>query len=524
MDARFTRRRQDVAEADDKQDATATEVGTAQDVPQEGSEDKPIKKRKNGLYPAVSDELADVMKNGWADTERRGLEPIAQAAYTAARRAALSARFPGERIVVPAGNLRTRSNDTDYPFRAATEYVHLTGDQTEDAVLVLEPLDAGATPADGHGGGGHEATLYLLPRSDRENGEFWLSGQGELWVGRRNSLAEAEQLLGLPCRDVRKLAGELREATGPVRAVRGHDAGVEAALTDKVTAERDAELKVFLSELRLVKDEFEIGELQKACDSTARGFEDVVKVLDKAQATSERYIEGTFFLRARVEGNDVGYGSICAAGPHATTLHWVRNDGPVRSGDLLLLDAGVETHSLYTADVTRTLPVGGRFSPLQRKIYDAVHESQQAGIDAVKPGAAYRDFHEASQRVLAEKLVEWGLLEGPVERVLELALQRRWTLHGTGHMLGLDVHDCAQARTEAYVDCTLEPGMVLTVEPGLYFQADDLTVPEEYRGIGVRIEDDILVTPDGNRNLSGGLPRQADEVEAWMAGLLAPRG
>jgi Xaa-Pro aminopeptidase len=514
-----------VAEADDTQVATqvgAAEQATAQgpqdpetaDAAAEGAEDaaaaeKPIKQRKNGLYPAVSDELAAVMKTGWADTERHGLEPIAQAAQTAARRAALSARFPGERIVVPAGNLRTRSNDTEYPFRASTEYVHLTGDQTEDAVLVLEPLAEG----------GHQATAYLLPRSDRENGEFWLSGQGELWVGRRTSLTEAEQLLGLPCRDVRKVADELREATGPVRVVRGHDAGVEAALTDKVTAERDTELKVFLSELRLIKDAFEIGELQKACDSTARGFEDVVKVLDKAEATSERWIEGTFFLRARVEGNDVGYGSICAAGPHATTLHWVRNDGPVRSGELLLLDAGVETDTLYTADVTRTLPINGRFSPVQRKIYDAVYASQQAGIDAVKPGAAYRDFHEASQRVLAEKLVEWGLLEGPVERVLELALQRRWTLHGTGHMLGLDVHDCAQARTEAYVDCTLEPGMVLTVEPGLYFQADDLTVPEEYRGIGVRIEDDILVTADGNRNLSDGLPRQADEVEAWMASL-----
>jgi Xaa-Pro aminopeptidase len=179
----------------------------------------------------------------------------------------------------------------------------------------------------------------------------------------------------------------------------------------------------------------------------------------------------------------------------------------------------VETHSLYTADVTRTLPISGRFTGIQRKIYDAVYESQQAGIEAVKPGAAFRDFHDAAQRVLAEKLVEWGLLDGPVDRVLELALQRRWTLHGTGHMLGLDVHDCAAARTETYVNGTLEPGMVLTVEPGLYFQADDLTVPEEYRGIGVRIEDDILVTADGNRNLSAGLPRRSSEVESWMAAL-----
>ncbi|MFI2453608.1 aminopeptidase P family protein [Streptomyces sp. NPDC019539] len=474
----------------------------------EGTEE-PIKQRKNGLYPEVSDELAENMKSGWADTELHDLEPIAQAAHTERRRAALSARFPGERLVIPAGNLRTRSNDTEYAFRASTEYAYLTGDQSHDGVLVLEPT------ADGH-----EATVHLLPRSDRENGEFWLDGQGELWVGRRHSLAEAGRLLGIAAEDVRELPQKLREATGPVRVVRGHDAGVESALTDKVTAERDEELRVFLSEARLVKDEFEIAELQRACDATARGFEDVVKVLDRAEATSERYIEGTFFLRARVDGNDVGYGSICAAGPHATTLHWVRNDGAVRSGELLLLDAGVETTELYTADVTRTLPINGRFTELQRRIYDAVYEAQQAGIAAVKPGAPYRDFHDAAQRVLATRLVEWGLLgDLDVEKVLELGLQRRWTLHGTGHMLGMDVHDCAAARRETYVAGTLEPGMCLTVEPGLYFQADDLTVPEEYRGIGVRIEDDILVTEDGNRNLSAALPRQADEIEAWMARL-----
>ena len=478
----------------------------------ETEEAEPIKQRKNGLYPGISDELAENMKSGWADTELHGLEPIAQAEHTAARRAALSARFPGERLVIPSGNLKTRSNDTEYAFRASTEYAYLTGDQTHDSVLVLEPKGAGEA--------GHEATIYLLPRSDRENGEFWLNGQGELWVGRRHSLSEAEQRLGIPAKDVRELQAALTEATGPVRNVRGHDAGIESALTDKVTAERDEELRVYLSEARLVKDAFEIAELQKACEITARGFEDVVKVLDKAEATSERYIEGTFFLRARIEGNDIGYGSICAAGPHATTLHWVRNDGAVRSGELLLLDAGVETNDLYTADVTRTLPISGTFTPLQRKIYDAVYEAQEAGIAAVKPGADYRDFHDAAQRVLAEKLVEWGLLgDLSVEKVLELGLQRRWTLHGTGHMLGMDVHDCAAARTEAYVNGVLEPGVCLTVEPGLYFQADDLTVPEEYRGIGVRIEDDILVTEDGNRNLSDQLPRRADDVEAWMARL-----
>ncbi|GAB2894237.1 aminopeptidase P family protein [Streptomyces mayteni] len=493
---------------DERGEERSTEVEVEAEAGTETAAQR-FKQRKNSVAPKVSDELAENMKQGWADTERRDLAPVPQAEHTARRRAALSERFPGERLVIPAGRLKTRSNDTDYPFRAAVEYAYLTGNQTENGVLVLEP----------DGPTGHRATLYLLPRSSRENGEFWLSGQGELWVGRRDSLAEAAQRYGLPVDDVRTVPELLTEATGQVRVVRGHDAVVEAALTDKVTAERDEELRVFLSEMRLVKDEFEIAELTRACESTARGFEDVVRVLDRAEATSERYIEGTFFLRARVEGNDIGYGSICAAGPHATTLHWVRNDGPVRAGELLLLDAGVEGTELYTADITRTLPINGRFDELQRRIYDAVYDAQEAGIAAVRPGAKYRDFHEAAQRVLTERLVEWGLLEGPVERVLELGLQRRWTLHNTGHMLGMDVHDCAAARRETYVEGTLEPGMCLTVEPGLYFQTDDLTVPEEYRGIGVRIEDDILVTEDGNRNLSAGLPRRADEVEAWMAAL-----
>ncbi|MGW4802521.1 aminopeptidase P family protein [Kitasatospora sp. NPDC004272] len=477
----------------------------------EGEEEQPVKSRKNGLYDGISDELAASMRTGWADTELRGLLPDVQAPYAAARRAKLSAAFPGERLIVPAGNLRTRANDTEYAFRAASEYVHLTGNRTEDAVLVGEPVD-----------GGHAFALYLLPRSDRENGEFWLSGQGELWVGRRHSLAESEQLYGLPVRDVRKAAEELAAVDVPTRIVRGYDAGLEAALAERLDEEKDDELKVFLSGLRLVKDAWEIGELRAACDATVNGFTDVVRELDRAVATSERWIEGTFWRRARVEGNDVGYGSIAAAGPHATTLHWVRNDGDVRPGELLLLDAGVETHTLYTADVTRTLPINGTFSPLQRKVYEAVYEAQEAGIAAVRPGAKFRDFHDAAQRVLAARLLEWGLIDSAVydlEKVLELGLQRRWTLHGTGHMLGLDVHDCAHARREQYVDAPLEPGMVLTVEPGLYFQADDLTVPEEYRGLGVRIEDDILVTADGNENLSAGLPRQADEVESWMASL-----
>ncbi|MEV7283384.1 aminopeptidase P family protein [Streptomyces sp. NPDC093252] len=471
--------------------------------------------RKNGLYREVSTELAENMRQGWADTERHGLTPIPQAAYTARRRARLSARFPGELLVIPAGRAKVRANDTAYPFRPSSDYVYLTGDQSQDAVLVLEPV----APGDG---GGHWAVAHLLPRSDRDNGEFWLDYHGELWDGRRNSLTENERLLGLDCADVRTLADRLATVTGPVRLLRGLDSGIDTALTGRSAAGDDDEFRSALSGMRLVKDEFEIADLRFACEATALGFEDVVRVLAGSGPTSERRIEGTFFTRARIEGNDVGYASICAAGPHATTLHWVRNDGEARPGDLLLLDAGVETRHLYTADITRTLPVDGRFTPVQRKVYEAVYAAQEAGIAAVKPGAAYRDFHDTAQRVLTEHLAAWGLFgDRSAEEAFALGLQRRWTLAGTGHMLGLDVHDCSRARTELYVDGTLEPGMVLTVEPGLYFQSDDLTVPEVYRGIGVRIEDDILVTADGNENLSAGLPREADEVERWMARLRA---
>ncbi|WP_371601996.1 aminopeptidase P family protein [Streptomyces sp. NBC_01220] len=464
------------------------------------------KGRKNGLYSGISEELSALMRTGWADTEQHDLQPDEQAPHAALRRAALSARFPGERLVIPSGNLKVRSNDDTYPFRPHSAYVHMTGDRARDGALVLEPRPDG----------GHDAYCFQLPRDSRDNDEFWTGPTAELWMGRRRSLAESERVLGLPCRDVRTAAGDLAAAAGvPTRIVRGVDPVLEAAVsTDE---ELDAALEEALSDLRLVKDDWEIGELRKAVDSTVRGFTDAVGELSRAVASSERWIEGTFLRRARLEGNAVGYGTICAAGDHATIMHWTDNDGPVRPGELLLFDAGVETHTLYTADVTRTLPISGTFTPVQRKVYDAVYEAQEAGFDAVKPGAAYRDFHDAAQRHLAVRLVEWGFIEGPAERAFELGLQRRFTMAGTGHMLGLDVHDCAQARHEEYVGGVLEPGMVLTVEPGLYFQPDDLTVPEEWRGIGVRIEDDLLVTEDGHENLSAGLPRPAGDVEAWMA-------
>ena len=220
-------------------------------------------------------------------------------------------------------------------------------------------------------------------------------------------------------------------------------------------------------------------------------------------------------------GNDIGYDSIVGGGRHATTLHWIDNSGPITKGDLVLLDMGAEASSLYTADVTRTLPVSGMFTSVQRDLYSLVLEAQQAGLDAVRPGAAFRAPHEAAMSVLAHGLDDLGLLPVPAEEALspDSRVYARWTLHGTSHMLGMDVHDCAAADTGIYPGGPLEEGMVLTVEPGLYFQDDDLLVPEELRGIGIRIEDDVVVTADGVRNLSAALPREPAEIEAWMADL-----
>ena len=455
--------------------------------------------------------LLEFMATGWATPQAPQPPPGAGAPYAAKRRGAVSARFPGEAVVVPSGRLKVRANDTDYAFRPGTDFYWLTGDPEPDSVVVLRP-----------DGDGHVATLYRHPHSDRSTPAFFTDRRyGELWVGPRAGLADTAAVLQIDCRPLDELPDALRALGGPARVLRGQDPTVDAAVPAGDSTERDDELATALSELRLIKDDHEVAMLEAAVAATVRGFEDVVRELPRAVQTSERWIEGTFWRRARVEGNDVGYGSICAAGAHATTLHWVRNDGPVRPGELLLVDMGVESTELYTADVTRTLPISGRWTDSQRRVYDAVRRAQQAGVDAVRPGADFLEPHRAAMRVIAEALVDWGILPVSAEESLrdECGLHRRYTLHATSHMLGLDVHDCAHARTENYRKGTLRPGMVLTVEPGLYFQPDDLTVPEELRGIGVRIEDDVLVTDTGARNLSEALPRDPDEVERWMASL-----
>jgi Xaa-Pro aminopeptidase len=463
----------------------------------------------------VSAALIANMREGWAQDPAPAGEPAEIAPYAAKRREALSAAFPGRVIIVPAGTPRVRNDDVPYSFRAGSDFVWLTGETTPDAVLVMTPApDSPAT---------HLSTLYIRVCASRhESPEFFRDrNYGELWTGRRPGIAETTSTLGLTTRSLDDLDDTLaKSAVAGAIVRRGFDAAVDASIEPNAD---DAVLASTLSDLRLVKDDWEIAQLADAVAASVRGFEDVVRELGEARKTSERWIEGTFWRRARLEGNDVGYTSIAAAGAHACVLHWTRNDGAVRDSDLLLLDAGVENRALYTADITRTIPINGHFTEPQRRVYQLVYEAQTAAIAAVKPGANFRDYFRAANEVLARGLVAWGILpasaadlDGPDGDV-----HRRYTLHGTGHMLGLDVHDCSKARKENYHEGRLQPGFVLTVEPGLYFQADDLTVPDELRGIGVRIEDDVVVTHDGCRVLTDALPRHPDDVEAWMAGLLA---
>ncbi|HUY55209.1 MAG TPA: aminopeptidase P family protein [Candidatus Nanopelagicaceae bacterium] len=474
-----------------------------------GAPGNPKARAKHDRTPPAA--LLEFMTTGWEQPERPEVSPISGVDLYQARRQAVSERFPGMLVVVPSGVGQTRANDTEYRFRPSTDFLYLVGEGEPDEVLVLEPLPDG----------GHVARLYAEPEADFSHSEFFTDRvKGIFWVGPRRGLAATSTRFGLEARRVAELKSTL-QAHDQGLVLRGVDPRVDALAQD--LAGPDQELQTHLSEMRLIKDDLEVDLLQDAVDLTRLAFEDVVSVLPEAK--TERDVEVAFFRRARSQGNDTGYLTIAAAGSHATILHWSHNTGQVRPGELLLLDAGVESNRYYTADVTRTLPISGHFTTPQRRVYELVWRAQQAGFAAVRPGEDFLAPNRAAQAVLARGLEEMGILPVSAEESLrpESQLHQRYTLHGVSHMLGLDVHDCAHSRQENYTEGRLEPGMVLTVEPGLYFQPNDGTVPAELRGIGVRIEDDVVVTKDGCRVLSAGLPSHPDQVEAWMAEIWAGR-
>jgi Xaa-Pro aminopeptidase len=442
-----------------------------------------------------SKEFLEFISSGWAKSPSSKMKTDQVAAFAKQRRLAVAKEFAGKVVMIEAGAPKTRSNDTDYRYRPHSAFAHLTGwgaRTVADSVLIIDARNE------------LKEILFLRPTAGKDSDEFFAnSAIGEFWVGQRPTLEEISQLLEIETRDLAELATYLK--------------GAETIdLEDKLLAQ-------FVSELRLIKDSYEIEQMRKAVASSIRGFEDIVRALPHAVGIpkGERVIETAFFARARIEGNDLGYDTIAAAGKNACVLHWISNDGEVGKDELVLIDAGVEMDSLYTADITRTLPVSGKYSSSQREIYLAVLEAADAAFAVAKPGVKFREVHAAAMKVIAKKTDEWGILPGSAEESLDPDKQfhRRWMVHGTSHHLGIDVHDCAEARKQMYLDAELQEGMIFTIEPGLYFHEDDLLAPKEFRGIGIRIEDDVLVTKDGVENLSKALPRTPDEIEAWMATL-----
>jgi len=471
----------------------------------DGITDTPITPQRAGHDSDVAPALVDFMATGWLG-RRSALQPHPRAATHRERRERLSQAHRGAYLIVPAGRERVRANDTYFRFRPSSDFVYLLGDGEPGALLLLEPE------------GASHRNLLFVREHNRGTREFFTDRMyGELWVGRHRGVEESSAYYGVDaCRPLDEFPAyltELRDVTSRA-LVRGADDRIDAALSE---CDADVEFARYLAEMRLIKDAGELDELRLACAITKRGFEDAIRAM--RNATSEREIEAAFWSRARIEANDTGYLTIAAAGDHACTLHWTHNDGALAPGNLLLLDAGVECKSLYTADVTRTLPVSGRFTAEQRAVYDVVWEAQRAALAAVLPGNDFLEPNRRAMRVLAEGLIDLGILAVSLEEALDpnREFYRRYTLHNVSHMLGLDVHDCARARAQTYRYGTLREGMVLTVEPGLYLQPDDATVPERFRGIGVRIEDDVAVTANGAENLSQALPSRASEVERWIA-------
>ena len=474
-------------------------------------ESNPVKASHDSVNPP---NLISFMLKNWKPASGKLPAPMRNTADFKRRRDTLSKMFPGELLLVPAGHLKIRANDTYYRFRPSTDFYYLTGNTEPDCVVAFLP----------ESGGKHRQILFVEPNPGKTDATFYTDRiKGELWEGARLGVPESRSRYGIEdTRGLLELETFIKSsavlAPKGVRVLRGHSVSLETwaggGSTD--SSRRDHEFATALSEMRLIKGAEEIKELASAVHATHRGFEDVICRMKTAK--TERELEGVFYTRARMEGNDVGYGSIVASGAHGCTLHWKNNDGNLRKGDLLLLDAGIEGNSLYTADITRTLPISGKFTPAQKQIYELVLQAQRAALKAVKPGNDFMEPNRVAMQVLAHGLEDLGILPTSAVEALrdENQFYKRYSLHNVSHMLGLDVHDCAQARAENYKYGKLEAGMVLTVEPGLYFQIDDLTVPAKYRGIGIRIEDDVVVTAKGCKNLSAGIPTETKEIEAWI--------
>jgi Xaa-Pro aminopeptidase len=415
----------------------------------------------------VPERLLQFLASGWADHERHTPEADPRVGAWADRRRRLAESFPDQTLVIRAGHEVVRNATTTYSFRAHSDFVYLCGAAEPDAVLVIHP--------------GGESELFAHTPHPRGAVEWFTdASRSPLWSGPQPEPDELAVRFGVAVRPLEQLPPEYRSASQ------------EPAL--------EGEISRAAARLRLFKDPFEIASLRSAAAASLLGHEELRAEIPHAiQDGGERWLEGTFLRRCSASGNGPGYWPIVGAGAHSCILHWHRNDGPVREGDVVLVDAAVEGLDHYTADITRTYPTGDAFTPTQQAVVDIVQAAHDAAIASIRPGTGFHDSQDIAWGVLVDGLIDLGVFTSEQRAEAldpETMLHRRYTLHRTSHMLGLDVHDCQVINAE-YRAGSVQPGMVFTIEPGLYLQENDHTVPASLRGIGVRIEDDVLCTDDG---------------------------
>ena len=410
--------------------------------------------------------------------------------------------------IIPGAREVTRSRDTEYPFRQNSDLFYLTGFEEPDAVLVLVP-------------GRRQGQVVLFCRERDPD--------MELWNGYRLGPEGAVAYLGVddafPIDDLDEILPGLIEGTQRIYYSMGHDDVFDQRVMGWVNQIRKlvrtgaappadfTDLAFLLHEQRLIKSAAEVRVMRKAGEISAAAH---VRAMQECQPGRYEYhleaaIQHTF---AEHGARFPAYNSIVGSGENACVLHYTENASKMRAGDLVLIDAGCEYQG-YAADITRTFPVSGQFSAEQRAIYDVVLEAQRAAIAKVRPGNTWNQPHDATVRVITRGLVKLGLLRGKERELIKAEAYRDFYMHRAGHWLGLDVHDVGEYRVDGRWR-QLEPGMVLTIEPGIYIAADNTKVPKRWRGIGVRIEDDVVVTEQGCDVLTGDVPKRADEIEALM--------
>ncbi|HEX7242666.1 MAG TPA: aminopeptidase P N-terminal domain-containing protein [Longimicrobiaceae bacterium] len=427
-----------------------------------------------------------------------------------ARRERFLARTGGAVAVLPAAPELFRSRDTEVRYRQDSDFFYLTGFPEPGAVAVLTPHDPE-----------RRFTLFVRPRDPER----------EAWAGPRAGVEGARERFGADAAyPLDELDAHLRALLEPADEVvyaLGRDAAMDRRVVELVAGFRRSRPRsgrgpltvrdpdTVLAGMRLLKDPDELDRIRLACDVSAEAHLAAMAAARPGigEWELEMVLEGSFRVAG---GTGPAYSSIVASGPNATVLHHVSNDRRTRDGDLVLIDAGAE-FGMYAGDITRTFPVSGRFTGVQRAVYDVVLEAEEAAIAAARPGATVAEVHEAAVRVLARGMVDLGLLAGDPEELVAADRHRRFYMHQTSHWLGMDVHDVGPYR-EGGASVRLEPGMVLTIEPGIYVPEGADDVPAALRGIGVRIEDNVAVTAGGNEVLTRGVPVDPDEIEALVGG------